>query len=80
MLLHVVLPGEGFVASGAVDVFLASMFLAVAGGMTGGGERVSAREACSVRAWVFLLEGLGGRGRGVGGGCGRGGHGGVGER
>ena len=55
MLFHVVFSREGFVAGGAVDVFLASVFLAVAGGVAGCGECVVAGVAGCVRAGVFFL-------------------------
>ena len=55
MLLHVVFARKGFVAGGAVDVFLARVFLAVAGGVAGCGECAMARVAGCVRAGVFFL-------------------------
>ena len=66
MLFHVVFARKGFVAGGAVDVFLASVFLAVAGGVAGRGECAMARVAGCVRAGVFFL----GRLRGCRGWCG----------
>ena len=67
VLLHVVFAGEGFLAGGAEDVFLARVFLAVAGGVAGGGEGVGAVVADGVGAGVFFLRGwgFGGRGGGV---------------
>ena len=55
VLLHIIFPCEGFVTGRAMDVFLASVFLAVARGVAGGGECVGAGISCRVRAWVFLL-------------------------
>ena len=55
MLLHVVLAGEGLVASWANNGFLSCVFLAVAGSVARGGESVGAAEAGGVRAWEFLF-------------------------
>ena len=55
MLLHIIFSREGFIAGGAVDVFLASVFLAVTGSVAGCGERAMARVAGRVRAGVFFL-------------------------
>ena len=64
VLLHVVFTGEGFVASRAVDVFLAGVFFPVAGGMAGGRECVLAIETVGVGARVFFLVRSGGFGVG----------------
>lgn len=56
VLLHIVFPGEGFAAGRAVDVFLARVFLAVTGGVAGGGEGVGALVFLGVRAGIFLFR------------------------
>lgn len=71
VLLHVVFAGEGFVAGRAQDVLLPRVLLAVAGGVARGGEGVATRVPRGVRAGVFFLDRLRGRGRGGRGGRGR---------
>lgn len=58
MLFHVVFSREGFVARGAMDVFLTGMFLSVTGSVAGCGECVVAGVTSCVRAGVFLLSRL----------------------
>lgn len=72
VLLHIVFAGEGFMAGGAEDIFLARVFLAMASGVARGGEGIAASVAGSMRARILLLHGFGG-GVGRSGGGGRGG-------
>lgn len=55
MLLHVVLPREGFAAIRAEDVFLARVFLPVPRGVAGCGEGVGAVEPLRVRTLVLVF-------------------------
>lgn len=55
VLFHVVFAREGFVACGAENVFLPGVFLAMAGGVAGGGEGVGAGVAGCMRAGIFLF-------------------------
>ena len=64
VLLHVVFPGKGFVAGGAVDVFLAGVLFAMTRRVAGGRKGVRAGVADRVRAGIFLFGLFGGRGRG----------------
>lgn len=64
VLLHVIFACEGFVAGWTMYVLLASVLLAVARRVAGGGEGVRAGVAHGVRARVLFLNELGGGGRG----------------